>query len=153
MYVTAVASAALPQQEHQGSYEAMGFLCCLHGFPLGTPASSQGRKHAFGDRQICNTKLTKGSCNRFQHLIHPWPNRVFSLYLSHASAFASLWHLRQFTHNAGHSSDTVLPRGTCIMGSSPSLRLSYFRGEMQRKVLTVCFRHQSCLLLFKGRQR
>lgn len=74
---------------------------------------------------------------------------TFSLYLSHTSAFASLWLLRQFPHNAGHSSDTVLPGGTCIMGSSPSLRLSYFGGETQRKVVTVCFRHQSCLLLFE----
>lgn len=52
-----VVSATPPQQEHQGSNEAMGFSCGLHDFPLGTPASSQSRKHAFGDRQICNTKL------------------------------------------------------------------------------------------------
>lgn len=92
-------------------------------------------------------KLTKGSWNRFQHLIHPWPNRLFSLYLSHTSAFTSLWLLRQFTHNAGHSSDTVLPGGICIMGSSPSLPLSYFGGETQRKVLTVCFKWGAALLL------
>lgn len=59
MYVAAVVSAAPPQQDHQGSNEAMGFSCGLHGFPLGTPASSQSRKHAFGDRQICNTYQRK----------------------------------------------------------------------------------------------
>lgn len=71
---------------------------------------------------------------------------LFSLYLLHTSAFATLWLPEQFTHNTGHSSATVLPGGPCIMGSSPSLRLSYFGGETQRKVLTVCFKWDTAWL-------
>lgn len=91
--------------------------------------------------------LTKGSWNRFQHLIHPWPNRLFSLYLSHTSAFASSGSWGNLHTMQDISSDTVLPGGTCIIGSSQSLRLSYFGGETQRKVLTVCFKWGAAWLL------